>query len=131
MTHPKISASVEILPETRSTEIILHRDVASPNVLLEPSGNNQWKGKLSDYGSANLQHQISTTVHPGNPAYAAPESCYLNDHSPAMDVYSFGVLLMEERSNQDHTMEPYKITDSNVETSTSQYTGTTVSLLVL
>ena len=32
---------------------------------------------------------------PGNPAYAAPESCYPDDHTPAMDVYSYSVLLME------------------------------------
>ena len=32
---------------------------------------------------------------PGNPAYAAPESHYPDDHTPAMDVYSYSVLLME------------------------------------
>ena len=32
---------------------------------------------------------------PGNPAYASPESRYPDDHSPAMDVYSYSVLLME------------------------------------
>ena len=76
-------------------EPILHRDVASCNVLLEPSGYNQWKAKLSDYGSAHLQYQISSVLGPGNPVYAAPEFHYPNDHSSAMDVYSFGVLLLE------------------------------------
>ena len=75
---------------------ILHRDVSSANVLLEPSGTGQWKAKLCDYGSANLVHQISPySSGPGSPAYSAPEASYPDLHSPAMDVYSFGVLLME------------------------------------
>ena len=74
----------------------MHRDVSSPNVLLEPSGSGQWKGKLSDYGSANLAQNISSTsVGPGNPFYSAPEAQFPDNHSPAMDVYSFGVLLVE------------------------------------
>ena len=75
---------------------ILHRDVSSPNVLLEPSGSGMWKAKLSDYGSANLVQSISAnSVAPGNPFYSAPEAPFPDQHSPAMDVFSFGVLLME------------------------------------
>ena len=75
---------------------ILHRDVSSPNVLLEPSGSGIWKAKLSDYGSANLVQSISAnSVAPGNPFYSAPEALFPDQHSPAMDVFSFGVLLME------------------------------------
>ena len=73
---------------------ILHRDVSSANVLLEPSGNGRWKGKLSDYGSANLLHK-TLTVAPGSIAYAAPEAQSPHLHSPAMDVFSFGILVVE------------------------------------
>ena len=73
---------------------ILHRDVSSANVLLEPSVNRRWKGKLCDYGSANFLHQVST-VAPGSPVYSAPEALSPHLHSPAMDVYSFGILLLE------------------------------------
>ena len=79
---------------------ILHRDVSSANVLLEPSaGNCSWKGKLSDYGSVNLMDSINT-CNPGSPVYAAPEAATPNRHSPAMDVYSFGVLLTEMATGQ-------------------------------
>jgi len=73
---------------------IIHRDISSPNILLESVGSKQWKAKVSDYGSANLQHQAKT-LGPGNPSYAAPESHCPDEQSPAMDVYSYGVLLTE------------------------------------
>ena len=35
------------------------------------------------------------TAGPGSPTYAAPEARYPNEHSPKMDTFSFGVLLVE------------------------------------
>ena len=78
---------------------ILHRDVSSANVLLEPSAGNNWKGKLSDYGSANLMDNISTS-NPGSPVYSAPEASTPSLHSAAMDIYSFGILLLEMATDQ-------------------------------
>ena len=76
---------------------IIHRDVSSPNVLLEPSVNEAgYKAKVADYGTAKLLQGTRTgTAMPGNPAYAAPEARDPDQHSPAMDVYSYSVLLME------------------------------------
>ena len=74
---------------------ILHRDVSSANVLLQPMGvGHGWRAKVSDYGSANLQ-PLARTNTPGNPVYSAPESPYPRRHSPAMDVFSYGILLIE------------------------------------
>ena len=78
---------------------ILHRDVSSANVLLEPSAGNNWKGKLSDYGSVNLMDNINTS-NPGSPVYSAPEASTPSLHSAAMDIYSFGILLLEMATGQ-------------------------------
>ena len=78
---------------------ILHRDVSSANVLLEPSARGKWKAKLSDYGSANLQENVHT-AGPGSPVYSAPEATTPKLHSPAMDIYSVGVLLVEMATGQ-------------------------------
>ena len=71
----------------------MHRDLSSANVLLEPCGEN-WKAKVSDYGSANFVRYAATAV-PGNPLYGAPEANDPTKHSPKMDVFSFGVMLVE------------------------------------
>ena len=75
---------------------IIHRDISSPNILLEPSVGDSFKAKVADYGAANLQQRAMTFI-PGNPAYASPESTSRDPDSqtPAMDVYSYSVLLME------------------------------------
>ena len=73
---------------------IIHRDLSSANVLLQPSPNRGWLAKVSDYGTANFQSQLQTE-NPGSPVYTAPESNNPALQSPKMDIFSFGVLLVE------------------------------------
>jgi len=75
---------------------IIHRDVSSGNVLLEAKPNNQWKAKLSDFGSAKLAIEAKTTG-PGAPVYAAPEVRRETGirQTAKLDVYSYGILLCE------------------------------------
>ena len=73
---------------------ILHRDLSSANVLLEPTPEDGWRAKVSDYGTANFS-QYLRTENPGSPVYSAPEAHNPNLQSAKMDIYSFGVLLIE------------------------------------
>ena len=78
---------------------IIHRDISSANVLLEPLPLSRWRAKVTDYGSVNLQQQRET-VGPGNPTYAAPEANDPRLQSPKMDIFSFGILLIEMLTGQ-------------------------------
>ena len=83
---------------------IIHRDISSANVLLEPLRDGQWRAKLSDYGTVNLFHQLET-VNPGSPVYAAPEANDPRLQSTKMDIYSFGALMLEMLTGQLPTPE--------------------------
>ena len=78
---------------------IIHRDVSSANVLLLALPNNKWRGKLSDFGSANLV-QHASTPGPGAVMYTAPEVFERKQQTTKMDVFSFGKLLCEVLSNR-------------------------------
>ena len=87
-----VACALRYLHQWRPSPII-HRDISSANVLLEPLPNG-WRAKVSDYGSANFMNAVATAA-PGSPIYAAPEACYPDRHSPKMDTFSYGVLLVE------------------------------------
>ena len=55
---------------------IIHRDVSSANVLLWRQGD-RWRGKVSDYGTADFMQQ-TMTVAPGAMIYSAPEALSSN-----------------------------------------------------
>ena len=78
---------------------IIHRDVSSANVLLLALPNNKWRGKLSDFGSANLV-QHASTPGPGAVIYTAPEVFRGEQQSTKMDTFSFGKLLCEVFTNR-------------------------------
>ena len=73
---------------------VVHRDVSSSNVLLKALYNGEWLAKLGDFGTARIQQQASTPG-PGAITYSAPEASDFTKHSPKMDVYSYGVLMLE------------------------------------
>ena len=88
-------------------EPIIHRDVSSPNVLLQELPNGMFRAKVSDFGSANLA-RLAQTAGEGAIVYTAPETLpQTRDlHSPPppqtakMDVYSYGILLCEVITSQ-------------------------------
>ena len=78
---------------------VIHRDISSANVLLNPLPNSGWLAKVTDYGSVNTLRMIQTK-NPGSPVYAAPETIDPSLQSTKMDVFSVGVLLIEMCTGQ-------------------------------
>ena len=77
---------------------IVHRDVKPGNVLLAKDG----RALLSDFGIARLladtAHHTRTGLTIGTVAYLSPEQVRGEQVTPATDVYSLGLVLLEARS---------------------------------
>ena len=81
--------------------LIIHRDVSTPNVLLQALPNRGWLAKVSDFGSANLA-ELAHTIGEGAIVFTAPEALPHTDldtdppkETTKMDVFSYGVLMCE------------------------------------
>ena len=79
---------------------IIHRDVSTANILVECTELGGYRAKVSDYGSANFLSKVTTMGPTGNASYAAPEPANLKLQSSKMDVYSYGMLLLEMATGQ-------------------------------
>ena len=96
-------------------EPIIHRDVSAPNVLLQRMPNNQWKGKVSDLGSANFL-QNAQTMGVGAIVYSPPEVIPQAfdplveppKQTVKIDVYSYGIVLCEVCTSRFPKAEDYR-----------------------
>ncbi|KAJ4841106.1 hypothetical protein Tsubulata_003737 [Turnera subulata] len=77
-----------------STPTIVHRDLKSPNLLVD----RNWNVKVGDFGLSRLKHNtfLSSKSTAGTvPEWMAPEVLRNEPSNEKCDVYSFGVILWE------------------------------------
>jgi serine/threonine protein kinase len=96
----EIGAEVADALASAHAQQVVHRDVKPGNVLLGSDG----RVRLADFGIARL---IGDTVRHtqtghaiGTPAYLSPEQIHGDEVTPAVDIYSLGLVLIEALSGE-------------------------------
>ena len=73
---------------------IIHRDIKAENVFVASDGTI----RLGDFGLA-IECQTSNSIK-GSPAFMAPEVFQKGEYGSKVDLYAFGMLVLEMRSNR-------------------------------
>ena len=90
---------------------IIHRDISSANVLLWRQGEH-WRGKVSDYGTANFMQQ-TMTVAPGAMIYSAPEAITKNQTVKVSYNFFYCIHVRISRACKYRNHLKLKVTDIN------------------
>eukprot|EP00884_Botryococcus_braunii_P004411 jgi/Botrbrau1/13971/Bobra.117_2s0001.1 len=74
---------------------VLHRDLKSPNILVD----KHWRCKIADFGLSKIMDTLeldaTASISAENPRWLAPEVLEHGRLSAAADVYAFGVVMWE------------------------------------
>ncbi|GBG69109.1 hypothetical protein CBR_g3807 [Chara braunii] len=83
---------------------VIHRDIKSHNVLLSDGRGDSLRAVLADFGLATIGHSVFDSTHEsivrtchvaGTQGYMAPEYLRMGRLTAKVDVYSFGVIILE------------------------------------
>jgi ankyrin repeat protein len=71
--------------------IIMHRDLKSPNLLVDQN----WNVKVCDFGFTKVKEENFANTRCGTPQWMAPEVLRAEEYDEKADIYSFGIVLWE------------------------------------
>jgi serine/threonine protein kinase len=101
-----IATGMAWMAEGCGDTVILHRDLKPANVLV----TQEWQCKIADFGLANIKRKNKTYKDteflPGSLPYMAPEVFESKELTPALDVYSYGIVLWEVYTRETRWFAP-------------------------